>query len=520
MYLEDIPGALYSSGPLAISGHGSLTLNVRGPEHGIYSPTNIWIRGGDIAVSGPPKDALHVGGTFRMDNGLLRLEAQSNGIDADRFYLNGGSIRIISVSSNVSGIKCDGDMVVGGGNLNAVVKGDRSKGVACGGDLTIHRGSLSFLLSGNVYLKQATNGATIYKNPKYCTGISCDSNLTMNAGSIVMTHAGIAGKAISIDGNMTMWDGTVDLVVSGNSSGTFTNEDGDLDVAGADCLKVDGDLAIAGGTLKMLASGTAGDGITAGGTLVFGTSGSTNGPTVNVATRGQRVYLYGSSFDGEYSNPKAIKGGGNVTVHGGHIMATTSNNGGEGLESKANLVVNGGTIEITAYDDCINASRSITVNGGCIYCYSSGNDGLDANGTFLFTGGLIVSSGTSTPEEGFDCDQNTFAVNGGILIGTGGNTSYPTAASSSQRYIILSGTVAGGTILQLTDASGDVVVYRIPRTYASGIVILLSTPEIAGGTSYSVLLGGTVSGGTEFHGYYTGGTVTGGTTVVTFTTAE
>ena len=56
----------------------------------------------------------------------------------------------------------------------------------------------------------------------------------------------------------------------------------------------------------------------------------------------------------------------------------------------------------------MNASKSIVINGGNIYCYSSGNDGVDSNGTLTITGGTIVSIGTTSPEEGFDCDQNTF----------------------------------------------------------------------------------------------------------------
>ena len=61
----------------------------------------------------------------------------------------------------------------------------------------------------------------------------------------------------------------------------------------------------------------------------------------------------------------------------------------------------------------MNASKSIVINGGNIYCYSSGNDGVDSNGTLTITGGTIVSIGTTSPEEGFDCDQNTFKITGG-----------------------------------------------------------------------------------------------------------
>lgn len=77
-------------------------------------------------------------------------------------------------------------------------------------------------------------------------------------------------------------------------------------------------------------------------------------------------------------------------------------------------------IAALCYDDCMNASNSIVINGGSIYCYSSGNDGIDSNGTLTITGGVVIASGTTSPEDGFDCDQNTFKITGGIVLGIGG----------------------------------------------------------------------------------------------------
>ena len=87
----------------------------------------------------------------------------------------------------------------------------------------------------------------------------------------------------------------------------------------------------------------------------------------------------------------------------------------------------------------MNASKSIVINGGNIYCYSSGNDGVDSNGTLTITGGTIVSIGTTSPEEGFDCDQNTFKITGGTILGIGGGTSTPTSSVCTQRTVIYGG---------------------------------------------------------------------------------
>lgn len=67
-------------------------------------------------------------------------------------------------------------------------------------------------------------------------------------------------------------------------------------------------------------------------------------------------------------------------------MKATGGEGSEGIESKSVLTVNEGTVAALCYDDCMNASNSIVLNGGNIYCYSSGNDGIDSNGTLTITG--------------------------------------------------------------------------------------------------------------------------------------
>ncbi|MBN2164412.1 MAG: carbohydrate-binding domain-containing protein [Pontiellaceae bacterium] len=569
LYQEDIPGAIYSAGPLAISGDGELALNVQGPGHGIYSPTNIWIQGGDIYVSGTAKDALHVGGTFQMDNGTLKLAADSDGIDADRISINGGNIEITSRPDNVDGIKCDGDMAVNGGNLSLTIKGDRSKGIACGGNLEINKGVMALLISGNVYLKQETNlTSTAYIDPKYCTGISCDGNMTLNDGSIVMTHSGIAGKGISIDGNMIINDGAIDIAASGGASSTFTNEELSTDLASTDCVKVDGSLSILGGSIELFSTGNGGDGISAGGDMVFGTVGITNAPFIRSETTGQKVQVSSS----DYANPKAASCEGSVTINGGTIVLTTANDGGEGLESKAditingghltvsayddgiqaasdsldslitindgtifvtasgngegieskgNMVINGGHIEITAGDDCINVttgqnSGTLTVNGGTIYAYSSDNDGLDSNGNMYINGGFIIASGTSSPEESLDSNTGLY-LNGGIVVGTAGS-GFMCPVSSQNGYcsLLYSSTLSAGTIIQVQVNGTDSLVYEIPRNWSTAY-LLYSSSDLTTGTSGTILTGGTVTGGTEFHGYYTGATVTGGTQATTFT---
>lgn len=533
-YTQTGNGVLYSTGPLIFSGRGSLTVSGK-KNHGISTKSYLRMLGGDVTVAAAGKDGIHTVQWFVMDQGSLNIAATSDGIDGDTgtVVINGGSICITSVTDDVKGIKCEGTLTVNGGALNLTVNGVQSKALKSTGPMYINGGAMIFHLAGGVYLSTVatytTNGTVVttnsYIEPSYSTAIKCDTNLTITAGTIDITHTGTAGKGISVDGDLVIRGGDLDISTSGGSSSIFTNSSSALDIAAADCIKADGALQILGGNITALSTGDAGDCISADGAAVIGILGVTNSPVLKLATRGAKVAVSGSGMTVDYSNPKTFSVEGNLTVNGGIFIATTKNDGGEGMESKKGLTINGGNIEITAYDDCINAGTNITINGGNIYCYSSGNDGIDSNGTFKFTGGLIITSGTTAPEEGFDCDQNTFSINGGILIGTGGGTSTPTAGTSSQRSVIYTATGTANTVIQVKSSSGDNLVYRISRSYSAGgggpggtggMKFLFSNPGLTA-TTYTIVSGVTVTGGTEFHGYYTGATVTGGTTNKTFT---
>jgi hypothetical protein len=535
-YVDSVGGALYGAGPLIFSGTGRLTVAGKNTaKHGISSASYVRVRDGDIAVTSAAKDGLH-SLSFRMDNGTVAVAATGDGIDGDAgtVEINGGAIHVLSVSNDLKGIKCDGAMTINGGALDLTVKGVQSKGLKCG-SLVINGGALAFYLSGGPYLGTntvvTTNGSVVttnvYVDPSYCAAIKCDSNLTVNAGSITITHAGIAGKGISADGDIAIYGGTLDLYTSGGNSTLFTNDLKVLDTAAADCLKADGTLRILGGTIRATSTGNAGDAISAEGEAIIGVAGVTNTPTIIAATRGQKVLLYGSGNSAEYSNPKTFSAQGNVTVNGGTFRATTQNDGGEGMESKKVLTINGGNIEITAYDDCLNAASNVTINGGLIYCYSTGNDAIDSNGTLGINGGTIIASGTTAPEEGFDCDQNNFAIRGGTMVGTGGASSSPTAASCTQRSVLYKAAGSSGVVVQVKSATGNMLVYKVPRTYSGGgggggsasMTMLFSVPSLTNATYY-IVTNATVTGGTEFHGLYTGATVTGGTTSKTFTASS
>lgn len=556
VYLETVTGtttyvdpsyctAFKCDGNIDVTG-GTVTLTHTGMAgKGFRSGGNISISGGmlDLVTTGGPSgsfindlgvtdtataDCMKADGTLTVSNGSIT--AMSTGVSGDclssdlALSVTGGSI-----STTVSG--ASGDCIssattldIQGGNLSVICRGSSSKGLKSTGNLNVGGGAMTFAMSGAVALEAtATSGRY---DPSYCTALKTDADLSVSGGTITVTHSGTAGKAVSADGNIGISGGTLVLTVSGGPSSTFTNTSGATDIAAGDCLKADGSMTITGGTITATATGNSCDAISSDGAMTIGTLGNDATPVVSASAAGARTLVSGS----DYSTPKAIVSFGNLIINGGKTTANTTQNGAEGIESKTTITVNGGIIEATSYDDGINAATKITVNGGSIYAYASNNDGMDSNGTFAFTGGTIVTSGANAPEEGFDCDQNNFAISGGTLIGTGGATSTPTAASSTQRTILYKATGSAGTIVQLKANGTTVMIYKIPRTYSGGgggpggggstpMTMLLSMPGLATGVTYTIYTGGTVSGGTEFHGYYTGGATVSGTTTLakTFT---
>ncbi len=545
-------GILLAVGSIRFNGLGSLTVSGNTTKvHGINSTKgSVIMDGGDITVVQAVNDGIHAKQDFVIHNGTLSLiHAGGDGVDCDgHIEINGGSILVETDALDVKGLKCGGTLTMNNGLVNMVIAGDQTKGIKCTA-INIHGGVQFYTLTGGVVMEDVTVLTTnsysgqittnACKDPSYCTALKCDEDLTITGGQVFITHSGTAGKGISIDGDITITGGTLDIFTSGDASEKYTNEELELDVAAADGLKADGDLTITGGAITAISTGSAGDAISCDGIMTLGVSGGpTDQPVIVAETRGQKVYVTGSGENADYANPKAIKAEGDLIMYGGTLRLTTQNDGGEGMESKANMTIHDGYLDITAYDDCLNASSNITINGGLIYCYSMGNDAIDSNGTMDINGGTIIASGTTSPEGGIDCDQSRFTITGGTIVATGGDSSTPTANTCTQYALLYTGSASSNTVLHISSSAGDVLVYRFPRAYTStsgggggggggmgggmgnnnrSMVMLFSIPGLVQGTQYTIKTGGTITGGTEWKGYYTGATVSGGSSVGTFT---
>ena len=384
-------GCLYVKGHLELKGKG--ILNITGnTSHAIKSGEYVEIKNCTVNILKSVKDGINCSQYFLMESGTLSMKSIGD-----------------------DGIQCD-------------LEGDTSTGM-----LTDHEDEDS----GNIYLLGGTISATITADA--CKGINAEGDMLIEGGDITITTSGGG-----------LWDSKK------------------LKTKSSSCLSADGNITISGGTLTLTSTGAGGKGINAdgaftldGGTTIIKTSGnavvaSSNG-TLSVVTNSRTLDNYDSDYK---SSPKGVKVDGAIIINDGIIDVTTSGAGGEGIESKTSITFNGGQTIVSSSDDGINASYNsdtngsgdMTVNGGYIYCISSGNDAMDSNGNFYVKGGFIYAVGTGSPEKSLDANteqSKKLYITGGTLIAvgdleggaqiSGGTCKYTSSWSKNAWYALYNG---------------------------------------------------------------------------------
>jgi hypothetical protein len=227
------------------------------------------------------------------------------------------------------------------------------------------------------------------------------------------------------------------------------------DVFNGKCISTTGDVTIEDGCLYFLMTGS--------GTV-------TDADFLNNPTLGARAVMAN-----------------NITVNGGKLsIKTIGHNGAVGLAAVKNVTINGGTNYITTYDDPIKAGSSVTINGGFTFTSSLTNDGLDSKGDLFVNGGTISTYSPEGAEAAFDV--NHFYCNGGTVYGVGYKSDYPMADKSRQTYFRLYKSKNVKRYVRIADAEGnDVTMIETPAY--DKLTIVYSSPLLQKGSTYTLFTG-------------------------------
>lgn len=196
-----------------------------------------------------------------------------------------------------------------------------------------------------------------------------------------------------------------------------------------------------------------------------------------------------------------------VKTGGGSQNAATHSEGFEMRGFKQNAQAQ--STEDTESAKALKCSSLITVEGGS-FNIDSADDAVHSNGSVNMSGGVLLVSGPTNSGNGaFDYDSSAVITGGtAILCGSSGMAQGFSESSSQASFMYtLDSTSQAGDSLAVTDSSGKVIASFIPSKQYSNIVV--SSPMLTFGSSYTVTIGGTVSG-CDQNGYTASGKVSGG----------
>ncbi len=365
-------------------------------------------------------------------------------------------------------------------------------------DLILASGSTNIVTSGTeadmALVNDASSGAAIYAEDDLDiegegslevrgyinNGITCKDDLDINGGSIsvIAANNGIRGsESVSVTGGV--------ITVSAQNDGIKSTV---ADKAGK------GFVEISGGDIAITAVG---DGISAetslnisGGSIAVDTTGD---PTV-ISAKGIKANTDFAISGGTIvvnSTDHALKSSAGLSISGGSFNLNSSD--GKGISANADLFISGGEFAVKSVDDGIESATAVTIDGGS-FTIVAGNDGLKAGekgtgfepkvGTVMINGGSLSISAYADPIDA----KALLLVNGGTVLASGLSKSIKNFSSdSAQPFLACSLNGSSNENLSVKNSGGSELASLV--TAYGFNTVLFSAPELSSGSEYTVSSG-------------------------------
>lgn len=282
--------------------------------------------------------------------------------------------------------------------------------------------------------------------------------------------------------------------------------EGVIDIVLGDAITVSGEGAIVDGTTVTIdAAGVYSvSGTLAGGQIVVDTKGkvylefngvditSSSGPALLITdarkvtltlAEGTSNSLTDAAGDSEYD--AALYTNDTLIINGKGSLAVTGNNN-EGISSDDDIIVNAGTLRVTAVDDGLNAHDDITITGGDV-CVLAGGDGLDSNGAININGGTVVALASDAAGDGGLDAVGDVTITGGTVIASGNSIAAPSDKSTQASVYVSTGSAqAAGTSFSIVLDGEDIVTFTPDKAYKN---LLVSSDDLLINMTYDVYIG-------------------------------
>ncbi|WP_053583416.1 carbohydrate-binding domain-containing protein [Lysinibacillus contaminans] len=528
----DDPGAaIFSKDDLTINGPGALTVNANYKD-GITGRDQLLVTGGNITIHATD-DGIVGRDVFAMRDANITIEAAGDGVkasndeDADKgnIVLESGTLTVTAEGDGIQAEKVvsvlDGTYSItsGGGSPEKIISQEMGGGMMQGGQ----RPEMPTGEDGEFDPTQIPQGGEGGTRPEMPTGEDGEFDPTQmpqngeggtrpemptdeNGDIDPSQMAQSAGNQQQAQNEQNQTDSSLDGEQVSEQQTTTTEEE---DVSGKG-IKAGTNMQIMGGTIAIDALDDAlhsnGDLTIQGGDITVSTGDDGVHADTDVLITGGAVNIE-KSYEG-------IEGV-NVTLSDGNVRVIAADDG---------ININGGSSDLgmpgeTQSTTTTTSDSLLLIEGGYLYVNADG-DGLDSNSSIKMTAGTVVVYGpTNNGNAPLDYD-GTFTIEGGTLIASGSSgMALGLSDSSTQAAIMMTfdETQQAATTVNIANGDGKSIFTIAPEKQFQSIVI--STPDLKQGETYTLSSDGTVTGDSQ-DGLYENATYTNGSQSVEFKQAS